>query len=79
MHLSALLQFSVSTDCSIREYQSIFKFNGLKYLPNMLSLCWHSTPAYYAFYHAGIFDVVLAMERVEENVWNESYIRIEVY
>ena len=22
-----------------------------------VSLCWHSTPAYYAFYYAGIFDV----------------------
>ena len=24
MHLSALLQFAISTDCSIREYQPIF-------------------------------------------------------
>ena len=26
---------------------------------NMLALCWYSTPAYYAFYYAGIFDAGL--------------------
>ena len=25
----------------------------------MLAFCWHSTPAYYAFYDAGIFDAGL--------------------
>ena len=25
----------------------------------MLALCWHSTPANYAFYYAGIFDAGL--------------------
>ena len=25
----------------------------------MPALCWHSTPAYYAFYYAGIFDTGL--------------------
>ena len=29
MHLSALLQFAVSTDCSIREYQYIYIFMEL--------------------------------------------------
>ena len=64
MHLSALLQFSVSTDCSIREYRSIFmELNSisLKYPPIMLALCWHSTPAaYYTFYYAGILEACLA-------------------
>ena len=36
------------------------KLHSLKYPPNMLVLCWHSTPAYYAFYYAGIFDAGLS-------------------
>ena len=55
MHLSALLQSAVSTDCSIREYQSTYfhgiKPHSLKYPPNMTL-----DPAYYAFYCAGKFD-----------------------
>ena len=27
----------------------------------MLTLCWHSTPAYHAFYYAGIFDTGLVI------------------
>ena len=49
MHLSALLQFAVSTDCPIREYQSIFVELSsivLKYPPNMLEVCWNSNPAF---------------------------------
>ena len=52
MHLSALLLFTVSTDSSIREYQSIFmeiKLHSLKYPPNMSALCWHSTLTHSAF------------------------------
>ena len=48
MHLSALLQFAVSTDCSIREYQSIFILI-IKHVK-----CRHSTPTHYA----GIFDAL---------------------
>ena len=51
-----------TTDYSIREYLIDFhgiKLRSLKYPPNMPALCWHSTPAYYAFYYAGIFHVVL--------------------
>ena len=55
LDLSALLQFAVSTDCSIREYQSIFMELNLKYPPNFPTLCSHSTPAYYA----GIIDAGL--------------------
>ena len=32
------------------------KLHSLKYSLNMPALCWHSTPTYYAFYYAGIFD-----------------------
>ena len=28
----------------------------MKYLPNMVALCWHNTLAYYAYCYAGIFD-----------------------
>ena len=63
MHLSGLLlHFAVSTDCSIREYQYNnhgIKLHSLKYSFNMLALCWHGTPAYYAFYCVGIFDAAL--------------------
>ena len=34
----------------------VIKLHHLKYLPNMLALCWHNTLAYYAFCSAGIFD-----------------------
>ena len=27
----------------------------------MPALCWHTTPAYYAFYYAGIFDAGIAL------------------
>ena len=41
------MQFKFATDCSIRKYQSIFNrfLLRLKYLPNMLALCWHNKQA----------------------------------
>ena len=67
--MNALLEYSLQSDCSIREYQSKVQFavsidcsireSHLKYPPNMLALCWHGTPPYYAFYYAGIFDAGL--------------------
>ena len=57
MHLSALLQFPLTVLLgSIWIHFHGIKLNNLKYSPNMLALCWHSTPAYYAFYYVGIFD-----------------------
>ena len=44
-------------ECSIDRRNNLFKLHSLKYPPNMLALCWNSTPAYYA----GIFDTRLAM------------------
>ena len=40
------------------------KLHSLKYPPNMLALCWHSTPAYHAFYYVGIFVAGLAVRLV---------------
>ena len=64
MYNASECSIAVSTDCSIREYQYIFhgnKLHSLNYPPNMLSLCWHSTPTYYTFYYAGIFEVGLSI------------------
>ena len=40
---------TVSTDCQIRSI-SLFQLHSLKYPPNILALCWHSTLVYYVFY-----------------------------
>ena len=58
MHLSALLQFPLT---ALLESIYLFgiKLHSLKYPPNMLALSWQSTPAYYAFDYAGIFDADL--------------------
>ena len=53
MYLSALLQFAVPLTALLVEYQSMYfhgiKLHSLEYLLNILTLCWHSTPSYYAF------------------------------
>ena len=61
------------------------KLHSLKYPPNVLALCWHNTPAYYAFYCANIiFDAGLVMkyydgcsfivkEGTNNKTWTESY------
>ena len=56
MHWSALLQFPLTALLgSISIYfHRIKPHSSLKYPPNMLALCWHSAPTYYAFYYAGI-------------------------
>ena len=43
------------TDCSIREYQSVFLELEIGHLINMLALCWHSTSAYYAAYLTQVY------------------------
>ena len=58
MYLSALLQFPLTI---LLGSINLFSWNSLKYPPNMPALCCHSTPAYYAFYYAGIFDAGLLM------------------
>ena len=60
MYLSALIQFTASTDCYIDLFDGI-KLHSLKHPPNMLALCWHSTKAYYVFHYAGIFDTGLLL------------------
>ena len=72
MHLSALLQLAFSTDCSIREYRSVVMDSKLHSSPNMLALHWHSTPAYYAFYYAGISDASLSLTHVEESLFHST-------
>ena len=61
-YLSTFLQFKHFTDCSIREYRSIFRYiqlSILEHLPVMLALYQHNTLAYYAFYYAGILEAGL--------------------
>jgi len=39
-------------------------------IPIGVALCWHNTPAYYAFYYAGIFDTGLVKSHpVESSIW----------
>ena len=42
------------------------KLHSLKNPPNVLALCWHSTPAYYAFYCTNIFDAGLVTKYYDE-------------
>jgi len=49
-------------DCSIREYQS-----SLHCI--VLALHWHSTPMYYTFYNAGIFDTAHSLFGVAVYNW----------
>ena len=51
----APLQFAVSTDSSIREYQSIV----MKLSSIVCNIHLINTPAYYAFYYASVFDTGL--------------------
>ena len=48
----------------------------------MLALCWHSTPVYYAFYYAGIFDAGLDTEfhcTENYNSFNYEYFKTSSY
>ena len=49
--------FDADTTYSGSDFQQVMTLSVKKvpeYPPDMLALCWHSTPAYYAFYYAGI-------------------------
>ena len=70
MHLSAYCswQFTLTT---------LLGSINLKYPPNMLALCWHSTPAYYAFYYASIFyaGLLAAVTGIIQKCLNKEIIK----
>ena len=42
-------------------------------LSYILELCWNSTPTYYAFYYAGIFDEVYIRFYMHEHLYTQMY------
>ena len=42
----------------------------------MLALCWHSIPAYYAFYYVGIFDAGLTAIRARHTIQKRCLLKV---
>ena len=59
---------AVSMDYSIRKYIIFLELNFIVSSIHLISLCWHSTPAYYAFYYADMLNIGLYTVQIRNSV-----------